>query len=287
MTIINEIELKQIKQSDLPLVIGFFGTIHVKHSELLSKYHNFNVLTFKNIPNKISLYTDDERLDNISKFDPSNIYVLDLAKYNMTAKDFINKILCEINPSEILVGSDFVFGSDFKTWKELRSNFKVNTISYIKDISCTRIAGLLAEGDIETANDLSYIPYYYQGKWISGKKLGRKLGYPTINIAIDHPISVPENVYITKITIGHKTYNSISFLGNSETINSNEKLLETYILNTKIPSRLLFVPTVRNKVRVEFIKGIRSNRKFESLDALKKQIAKDVNIADNYFKENI
>ncbi|MCQ3907442.1 MAG: hypothetical protein MJ219_01470 [Mycoplasmoidaceae bacterium] len=149
--------------SHLPLVIGYFGSIHVMHAELLSKYHHYNVLTFTDFSRKSQsqLYRFKERINNIARFKPDNIFIYDLNKHNMTADQFIKRVLLKMQPSEIAVGNDFKFGSDGKRYTVLLGHFKVNSINYNPAISTTKIIQLLSEGKVDQANNLLYFPYYY------------------------------------------------------------------------------------------------------------------------------
>ena len=287
MVIVADVELQENKYSNIPLIIGYFGSIHIMHNQILTRFANFNILTFKNIPGKKSLYSDDERLQNLAKYKPDNIYVLDLKKHNMTAHKFINTVLKQIYPSEILVGSDFHFGSDHKDVWELKKFFKVHTLAYNPVVSTTKIMELLSKGEIEKANDWCALNYYYSSKWISGRKIGRKLGCRTINLDINHPLALADGAYVTKTYIGLKSYQSISFIGKSKTTYSTKRCLETHILNRKIPPKSIFPQSIRNKIKIEFLKEIRPNIYFESASELKAQLEKDKQFAHKYFKGNI
>lgn len=287
-TKINQLNLSNIQESKLPLVIGYFGCVHIMHSQLFEKYYRYNVLTFKDFKNKSKeqLYTYKERLSNISEFKPKNIFVYDLEKHNMTAKDFINKVLIPLKPSIIVVGKDFKFGSDNKQWNVLEQFFQVQTINYNKNISTSKISNLLLKGDIEKANGLLYKPYYYISNWISGNKLGRKMGYPTINLNVNHKLSLKEGSYVSKITIGFKTYKSISFVGKSKTFKSNSITLETHALDKLILPRSLYPNPIKQNIKVEFFQFIRSNTKFKNQNLLKKAIERDISRAKTYFAKN-
>jgi len=289
MAKIRQIVNRNIKPSKWPLVIGYFSCVHVMHSQLLNMNHHFNVLTFKDFYTKNSkaIYTFEQRIANIAKYKPVNIYVFDLNKHNMTAQDFVYKVLKTINPSEIIVGSDFKFGLDHKSADFLKQYFNVNVIPYNKQISTTNIVKALKAGKLEQANDYLDEPYYYQNKWIGGNKLGRKLGFRTINLKVNKNIVLPEGAYVSYTKIGNKKYPSISFLGISKTTGSLHKSLESHILNKNIAPRTLFPSAIRNNVKVSFLKPIRKNKKFANGQKLVEQLKKDKEFAIKYFKENI
>ncbi|MCQ2956540.1 MAG: hypothetical protein MJ233_01385 [Mycoplasmoidaceae bacterium] len=160
---IKEINLSNTKPSKLPLVIGYFGSIHVMHGLLLTRFNRYNVLTFKDFGAKQvnQLYFGKERLNNIAKYKPTNIFVYDIAKHNVPAEEFIQKVLLKLKPSIIYVGSDFKFGYDHKPYTLLKKYFDVITLNHNKIVSTTIIAGLLRKGDVEKANSFLYFPYYY------------------------------------------------------------------------------------------------------------------------------
>ena len=144
--VVKELKIKEIKKSKLPLIIGYFGSVHVMHSQLLDKFHyrRYNILTFKDYKTKLKtqLYTYEERISNLAQFKPKNIFVFDINKYNMKAEDFIWEVLLPLQPSSILVGSDFRFGSDLKLHTVLNQYFPVDTINHNKRISTSIISKL-------------------------------------------------------------------------------------------------------------------------------------------------
>lgn len=285
---VKELNLKNVRKSNLPLVIGYFGCIHVMHAQLLTKHHTFNVLTFKDFPGKQQkqVYKYKQRLANINKFKPQNIFVFDITKNNLTAEEFIKQVLLKIKPSSIVVGTDFKFGSDRKGWQILNKDFELETVQYNKNISTTLIGKLLKSKKIEQANDLMYFPYYYISKWIKGKQQGRTMGIRTINLLIDHDFFLPEGVYATMINIGYNKYKAITFYGKSETFNNKQASLETHVMSKFIFPRALYTPIVRNYIRIQFYKYLRPNTKFKNKEELAQAIKQDIKKAKDYFEQN-
>lgn len=288
VTIVRQINLKNIIKSPYPLVIGYFGCIHVMHGLLLNKYQRFNVLTFNDFTPKMKnqLYPFEERIELLKKLKPSIIYVFDIAKNNMTAKEFMDKVLSKIQPSNILVGNDFKFGKDHQSYKVLMENFPVQTVNYNPNVSTTKIAKLMKNKQIEKANSLLFSPYYYKSKWIGGDKQGKDLGFPTINLLVDRDIFLSEGSYITRTTLGNKTYESITFIGKSKTFKQKEFTLETHIIGKRILPRCLHIQSVRNNVKIEFLKYIRSITSYSSRKKLADAINRDLKKAKDYFERN-
>ena len=287
-TRVKYISPTSITPSQLPLVIGYFGCVHVMHAELLRRYHHFNVLTFTDYPQKkdSQIYSFKERIHNIEKFRPDNIFIYDLNKNNMIADQFIQKVLLKIRPSVILVGNDFKFGSDSQSHTILRRNFQVNTINYNPSISSTKIAELLRQGKIDQANNLLYSPYYYISKWIGGAHRGKTMGIRTINLLIDHPVFVPSGSYVSRLTIGRHTYRAVTFYGKSLVFNSPQETLETHVIGRSIPPRVLVPGAVKEQVKVEFLSYIRQPLNFPTKEDLANTIRNDIKIAKQYFEQN-
>lgn len=279
---------KHIRKSKLPLVIGYFGAIHVMHNQLLDYYYEFNILTFKDYESKkkSQLYSFDERMKALKKYNPVNVYVVDINKDNIKAQDFIDKILKKIQPIQILVGSDFVFGSDQKSWKELRKDFDIEVMTYNPVVSTSIIADLLRKHNVAKANSFLMEPYSFTSKWIKGQAKGRQIGYRTINLKYQPSLIVPEGVYLTQTVIGKRTYNSITFVGASKTFNMVRPTVETHILNHRIGDRKLKPWWIKNSIKVIFLDYLRPSTKFSNRTGLIEQIGKDVQKANKYFTEN-
>lgn len=287
-TKIRTITLDNIKKFNFPMVIGYFGSIHVMHSQLLATPRPFSILTFTDFARKANsqLYPFEQRIDNLKQFHANYILVYDLAKGNMKAEEFIQKVLLKINPSMIIVGSNFKFGSDHKPYDLLKKYFPVQTVNQNNRVSSTIIAQLLLNKKVEKANDLLFFPYYYESEWIGGQKLGRKIGFRTVNLLIKHRIFLSEGSYISRLTIGSRKYNAITFYGKSKTRKATKCTLETHILHKHLMPRTLYPAKTRNHVKVEILKYLRPNTKYKNEKALIAALNKDKEKAKQYFERN-
>lgn len=279
---------KHIRKSKLPLVIGYFGGVHIMHHQILDYYFEFNILTFNDYEGKKDrqLYPFEERIKALAKYNPVNIYVVDIQRDNISAQDFINKVIKKIQPTQILVGSDFTFGSDQQSWKAFRKDFDVEVFTYNPAVSTSYIASLLKKHSVEKANSFLMEPYSYSSKWIKGKSRGRQIGYRTMNLKYEPRLLVPEGVYITKTVIGKRTYNSLTFVGMSKTFNVTKPTVETHILGHRIGGRNLKPWWIKNNIKIIFIDYLRAAVKFSDKKQLIEQISKDVEAANKYFAEN-
>ena len=137
------------------------------------------------------------------------------------------------------------------------------------------IKTLLKEKKIEEANKKLGFNFYIEGPVMHGLENGRKINFPTINQEVDEKL-LPDGVYITRTTIDGKIYKSMTNIGTHPSVSElNKPIIETNIIN--------FSEFIYGKVvKVEFLKFIRPQQKFPSLDALKEQLKKDLKTTENY-----
>jgi len=199
----------------------------------------------------------------------------------LTAEEFVKKVLVDtFNIQKIIIGHDHRFGknrtasiTDLIAFGKIY-NFEVEQISAqeINDvsISSTKIRNALLEGDITLANEFLGYNYSITGTVVKGKQLGRTIGYPTANIQIaeDYKL-IPENgVYTVQSTIDDKLVFGMMNIGFNPTVNGTAQTIEVNFFD--------FDRDIYNeKITVEILQRIRAEQKFESLDALKNQLAID------------
>lgn len=187
----------------------------------------------------------------------------------------------KLNANTILVGEDFKFGAkragsvdDFRV-----HHFDLISLSQVNfgevRVSSTLVRNALAAGDLDTTLQLLGRHYSISGRVVHGAKRGRQLGFPTANIHMRHERPALTGVYAVKLD----GLPSVANLGVRPTIEGVPKLLlEVHVID--FDSDLY-----GRHVHVQFLKKLRDEMKFENLDALKAQIAKDVAIAKEYFKK--
>lgn len=287
--------IKQNKNSIV--VLGNFDGVHIGHQKLfdvakikaIQKELQVVVLSFYPPPTWI-LGKQPKRLlmsraDKKSKIESMGIDVLIEYPFtrqfaNMSPEDFFTSILKDQLGAKVLViGSNYYFGkgktADASYMKKLGKDYDVEicVIDTIKndniEVSSSYIRSLIQDGNIEKANLLLGHPYSMSGTVIDGRKLGRQIGFPTINIIPDldraHP---PNGVYATTTKVHDKIYWSITNIGYNPTVNGENKIIETHIFD--------FSNTIYgNDVEIYFYKYIRKETKFSSIDLLKDQIKKD------------
>ena len=290
-------------QSPCALAIGNFDGLHLGHQALLSKLiqvaktqHLISaVITFE--PHPREFFTPEsaptrlcslrEKLEHFAAAGVERVYV---CRFNqsfakVTADEFMQNILRHaLNTQAVLVGEDFRFGAkragsiqDF-----VQSGFNLISLPQVDSsqgnnegtrVSSTRVRMALAAGNLQEASSLLGRPYSMSGKVVHGAKRGRELGYPTANVHMRHERPALSGVYAVKLD----GLPSVANLGIRPTIVGVPKLLlEVNVLDF---SEDLY----GQHVRVEFLHKIRDEMKFDSLDALKIQIGKDVAVARSFF----
>ena len=296
MQVFRHLPMRKCKP--LALAIGNFDGFHLGHQALLIKLcevaKNKNltpaVMTFEPHPREFfTPLNAPERLCNLreklERFADANIQKVFVFAFNqrfaqITAQEFMQQTLREsLNANTILVGEDFKFGakragtiSDFKAADfDLISLPQVNLGA--ERVSSTRVRSALASGNLHLASQLLGRNYSISGKVVHGAKRGRELGFPTANIHMRHERPALTGVYAVKLD----GLNSVANLGVRPTIAGVPKLLlEVHVID--------FNDDLYGKhVHVEFLHKIRIEMKFESLDALKTQIAADVVVARDFF----
>ncbi len=208
---------------------------------------------------------------------------------DMQPEDFFRYVLVEkLGCKALTVGEDYRFGKDKKgtcnALIELGHKYSVlvNVIPTIKvngnKVSSTSIRRFITEKDFRKIQQLLGLPYFIMGKVETGKSLGRKIGYPTLNIAgRETKLYPPNGVYITTTEHKHITYHSITNIGTKPTVNGTDHNVETYVFDFD-------KEIYGDEIIVNFYEWIRDEKKFDSVEQLIEQIRNDVIYAEQYFR---
>lgn len=201
----------------------------------------------------------------------------DRALAETSADDFLSQILkSAIRAESAVVGHDFAFGKGREGTAEWLGNrlptrvvppFEIEG----KRVSSSQIRQAVREGDVAGAACLLGRPWTQEGVVVGGQKLGRTLGYPTLNLArVGNQIVPADGVYAGTADTREGTYRAAIGIGLRPTVGEGPRTIEAYLID--YPGRSLY----GTAVRLNYERRLRAERKFDSLEALRAQMAKDV-----------
>lgn len=290
--------------------IGNFDGLHLGHQHVINQLKS--VAEIDNLPSVVILFepqpveffAPDQAPRRLARLRDKIIhlgaigidYMLCLqfnhALANLSADQFVQQILLDrLNLKHLVIGDDFRFGKarsgdfDFLKLAGEVAGFEVeNSHTLLIDnerVSSTRIRECLAANDLVMVRQLLGRPYTLSGRVAHGKKLGRKLGYPTINLKMgSRPIAAAGIFAVLVKGIDNRILRGVASIGTRPTVNGEGTVLEVYILD--------FSEQVYGRcVDVELLHKIRDEEKFDSLAALSAKIDQDVRDAMAYFEHHL
>lgn len=216
--------------------------------------------------------------------------VFDTAFAETSAETFVREYLVErVGARDIFVGSRFGFGQgqkgDLALLRDLGDElgFGAHGVPEVQHldgpISSSRIREAVAEGDIQSAEEMLARPFALRGRIVEGERRGRGLGWPTINLMPEQEVIPARGVYISEVLLGDEseTRPAVSNVGVRPTVSAGKDLVvESHILN--------FSADVYGvEAEVAFLRRLRAERAFESVEALSNQIQQDVERAREFF----
>ncbi len=273
------------------VTIGIFDGVHKGHQKILKKVLKEAkasrlksvVVTFDPHPVKVLslcaqiplLMSLDHRIRLIKKMGVDYCLVKKFTKEfsKLSPEEFIKDILVDkLNLKALVTGENFLFGFKEKGCSKLLKklskiyDFKFYSIPPLKIggeyISSTRIRKLIEKGRLGLAKKLLGRPVTILGTVVKGKSLGRELGFPTANIDPHHESIPPAGVYSVDAALGKKIYRGVLNI-------SLHKIIEVHILN--------FNKNIYGRdIEVIFKQKIRNEKKFKTLESLRRQISLDI-----------
>lgn len=287
------------------VAMGVFDGVHRGHQELLRRTIaaarergiKSAVLTFDPHPACVVapgraprlLLSVDERCRRLAETGIDEILVLPFTPQvaAMPPAEFAARELkSAMNAQVILVGENFRFGcdraGDIVTLIELGFvTLPLEPVSYRgKVVSSSEVRRCIETGDVGFAGRLLNRFYSIEGNIVHGHGIGSKQTVPTLNLATSAEVLPAKGVYITRTTDldADRQWNSITNIGVRPTFEeSGELSIETFLLSP-------FAEPTPRRVRLEFLRRVREERKFSSPESLKTQILKDVSTAHAYFR---
>jgi riboflavin kinase/FMN adenylyltransferase len=293
------------------LAIGNFDGVHLGHQALLTRLEAkarelglpASVMTFE--PHPRELFTPEqaparltslrEKLGLLEASGVDRTYVVHFSRKlaTLTAEEFIERVLVGgLAVRHLIIGDDFRFGrgrgGDFAMLQQagIEHGFGVEAMHTIdlggERVSSSAVRETLAEGDLEHAARLLGRPYRISGRVVHGDKIGRGIGFPTANIQLKRKRVPLMGVFTVMVSgLGERDLPGAASLGVRPTVDQRRKpVLEVHLLDF---DRDIY----GSHVAVHFLHKLRDEMKFESLEALKAQIARDVATARDYFAGGI
>jgi riboflavin kinase/FMN adenylyltransferase len=287
------------------LALGNFDGVHKGHQALIAKAvraakkqgMKSGVFTFSNHPKGLmpgckefkNIIYSEEKEALIAQLGVDYLFNIefDEAIMTMSPADFIEKLLMDkFKAREVFCGFNYRFGFKaagnvpFLRTEGKKLGFKVNVMEPVsvdgEVVSSTLIRSLIKSGDVDECHKYLGRNYDIGGEVVVGNRLGKSLGFPTSNIMIDENMVTPPNgVYITYCIYNGKKYPSVTNVGVKPTVGIYKKNVETHIFN--------FNKELYGKyIKVEFLKMTRDEVKFNDIEQLSAQIARDCEEAKAY-----
>lgn len=288
------------------VVLGNFDGLHKAHRAIIKRGTEYakergiksGVLLFnentKTVTEKngVKLITDNaERMSLLEGMGLDFAYTVDFNREFMkkTPEEFVLGLVKYLKPDAVFAGYDYRFGykaeGDAKALEQFGGiyGFKTEIMPEIRyddtAVSSTLIRSLIANGDIKKANDLLGRCFGLGGVVEHGFQNGRKMGFPTANLAYDKNMVIPHTgVYAGYTIFGGERRESVINVGNNPTFNADKITVESNIFD--------FDSDIYGEnIRVEFVEKIRGDIKFSGIDELKKQISADAKTARDILRK--
>jgi riboflavin kinase/FMN adenylyltransferase len=290
------------------LALGNFDGVHRGHRKILERVRRVAsergatsvVMTFDPHPPRIVrpdkapplLMTTAQRLEAIEATGVQGTAIVrftaELSRWD--PEMFVRAVLVDwLHVSEVWVGANFLFGRDragtFTLLRALGMRFgfnaeKIDPVRY-KDfvVSSTRVRRLINEARVDEAGALLGHQYFVDGTIVLGDQRGRTIGFPTANLSTDNELLPPHGVYATTATVDGIVHSSVTNIGVRPTVDDSGRVsIETHLFGVD-------ADLYGKRMRVGFVQRLRDERAFDSLDALRAQIAHDCGRARVLFEQ--
>lgn len=302
---LNTTEALSTCTAPLHLALGVFDGVHVGHRAVIEaarqqvESHGGNcvVVTFDPHPIRVLaperaprqlLASLDHKARLLEKIHVDALLALPFTREfaQISATDFIESLVRHQHVATIAVGEDWRFGKgregDVTFLRRIgeKHGFQVIALPPVmhqgERISSTRIRQSIRDGAMTNAAEMLGRPYGIEGLVVKGQQLGRTLGFPTANIALGEEQLPPDGVWAVRGHGDGHAWQGVANLGNRPTVDGLTRVFEVHLFDhdSDLYGKML---------EVEFVKHLRPEQKFPSLDALREQIAKDVTAAREVF----
>lgn len=307
MKILNEIPSKNLFKNS-SLTIGSFDGIHLGHQSLIKNLVNIDqnksvIISFYPLPKSFfmketyggDILLKDEKINILKNLEIDLLCIIkfDEKVRTISSETFLKKLITAFQPKNIIVGYNHFFGHkkegdlNFLLKNQTKYNFNVIKIDEYKhpkigQISSTIIRNNIKSGNISSANKLLGYKFTVSGKVVNGKKIGRKIGFPTANLKYDNSKILPRlGVYFISSEIFGTKYYGMCNIGFKPTVSQNQSIsIEIHFFQ--------FEKNIYDKnICIEFISFIREEKTFKNLSLLKKQLNHDMNKCLEFCDNNV
>jgi riboflavin kinase/FMN adenylyltransferase len=285
-------------KKDMLLTIGVFDGVHLGHKYLISQLKELarqqgllsGVITFRQHPQevlspqtKLPFLTDLDQRTNLLKNEGVEAIITlsftpELAQ--LSPRQFLGLLVKYLRMRGLVIGPDFALGrnreGDTDALHRLgqEMGFSVTVVPPMiidgEVVSSTAIRKALAEGDLKRVQNFVGRPFRLHGRVVPGARRGVELGFPTANLDVEPGQALPaEGVYVSQARIDNGTYPSMTNIGQRPTFGGSQRVVEVYLLD-------YHGDLYGQELAIDIIEHLREEKKFDTPEQLKKQIAEDV-----------
>ncbi len=282
------------------ITIGTFDGVHLGHQAIFSKMKEEAkktggetiVITFSPHP-RLVLYQDsvnlkfintrEKKIERLDKVGIDHLIIIPFTKEfarNSSEQFVTDYVVKYVHPAKVIIGYDHHFGKNregnIQLLEKLKQKFgyEVEEVQpfYVDGVpvSSTRIRNLLHDGNVKEANRMLGYEYAITGKVVRGQRIGHKIGFPTANLEIpnEYKLITANGVYVCRVLLGNRVLKGMGNIGVRPTIDHGDLTIEVHIFD--------FDEDIYDeKITIQFVDRLRDEKKFENLEALKTQLAKD------------
>lgn len=287
--------------------LGSFDGLHLGHQELIRRLHDWGqgqetsvLISFYPHPSKVlrglsvpsAMTTLRQRREILSRLRVDCFYLVHFTKAlsRLSAEDFLETyIIRTLGVDHLVLGPDARVGFERKGTPEFILDFmqrrgrSAEVVPFLEAegerISSRRIRDEILAGRVSEAATLLGRRYVLDTHVVRGDQRGRQLGFPTANLRLHDQVVPGNGVYATESLVRERRYPSVTNIGVRPTFNGTNITVETHLLDYKEGE------FYQDRIQVEFVKKIRDEQKFSSLDLLKSQIEKDIASARDILSE--
>jgi riboflavin kinase/FMN adenylyltransferase len=301
-------DLRDLPQP-LHLALGVFDGVHMGHQAVIGAAidaaqnrggscvvvtfdpHPIRFLSPERAPRQLLASLDHKaRILERMGVDAMLALSFDEALAALSAEQFLTMLCQEGRMASISVGEDWRFGKGrsgdvaFLRAKAAEWNFSLHALAPVmhegERISSTRIRQAIRDGALAHVRAMLGRSYGVEGEVILGQQLGRTIGFPTANLALHEELLPPDGVWIVRAQASDQSWSGVANLGLRPTVDGSNRVFEVHLFDTD-------ADFYGKTLEVTFLHHLRSEQKFPSLDALKKQIASDVESARRWLADGL